>query len=379
VGFFALNIVKYSDKMIHLTLNSQKMKKTLLLLFLTLFTLTLVNAQINSGAPWMKDIEVSGTTSNTRSSSTSPVKFNTIVDAFNTYWKSRNPNIKGSGYKPFKRWENYWENFINEDGILPSSKNLWDTWLQKNAQSESFQTLADQSNWQPVGPFTHTNTGSWSSGQGRVNSILVDPNDSNIIYVGAPAGGLWKSTDAGATWSVLTDHLPQIGASGIAIHPSDSNTIYIATGDDDAGDSTSVGVFKSIDGGITWSQTGLNPSNSPSRMNDIYINPNDSNMLWVATSNGVYKSIDAGTSWTQTRSGNIRDLKIKPEDPNTIYAVTSSKFYKSTDAGDTFSQITTGLPTTSGRLVIDVTPANGDIVYLVSAKTDNLYHKKRMK
>ena len=98
--------------------------------------------------------------------------------------------------------------------------------------------------------------------------IAVDPSNSNTYYVGAPAGGIWKSLDAGKNWSPLTDSLPQIGVSGIAIHPTDSNIIYIATGDDDAGDSYAVGVWKTIDGGTTWNNTGNIPGN-PNIMNDI--------------------------------------------------------------------------------------------------------------
>ncbi len=348
------------------------MKKTLLFLLLTLFAFSTINAQLNSGAPWMKDIDPeSSTAANSRSSSS--VKFKTIVDAFNSYWKSRDPNVKGSGHKPFKRWESYWENYINEDGNLPTSKELWDTWLQKKNQAESLETMVDESNWISLGPTDFKNRATSTANIGRVNAIMVDPNNPNTYYSGAPAGGIWKSIDAGMNWTPLIDELPQIGVSGIAIDYNNSNTIYIATGDDDAGDSYSVGVFKSTDGGVNWSQTGLNPSNSPNRMNDIYIDPNNSNMLWVATSNGVYKTIDAGTTWTRTQIGNIRDLKVKPGDTNTIYAVTSSKFYKSTDAGDSFTEITAGLPISSGRLVIDVTPANPALVYLVSAKTDDLY------
>jgi len=346
------------------------MKKTLLLALLFLFAFSFVKAQEKSGAPWMKNIEIEATTSQARYASTSQLKFNTIVEAFNTYWESRESDAKGSGYKPFKRWESYWKNYLNTDGDLPSSKDLWNTWLQKKAHSESFATLVDESNWVSLGPTDFANRATSITNIGRVNAIIVDPNNPNTYYSGAPAGGIWKSIDAGSNWIPLIDDLPQIGVSGIAIDYNDSNTIYIATGDDDAGDSFSIGVFKSIDGGTTWSQTGLNPTNTPSRMNDIYINPNDSNMLWVATSNGVYKSVDAGTTWTNTQVGNMRDIKIKPGDPNTIYAVSSSKFYKSTNAGDSFSQINTGLPTTSGRLVIDVTPANSDVVYVVSAKSD---------
>ncbi|RLD28453.1 MAG: hypothetical protein DRI75_06620 [Bacteroidetes bacterium] len=345
------------------------MKKSLLLLFtFTLLTFSNTNAQINSGTPWMEDLNIE--------SRTAPLKFQDIVDAFNTYWESRDPNVKGSGFKPFKRWENHWKNYINEDGYLPTTASLWTTWLQKEAQTEAQRTLqqqADESNWISLGPTDFANRPTSTANIGRVNSIIVDPNNPNTYYSGAPAGGIWKSTDAGLNWTPLIDELPQIGVSGIAIDYNDSNTIYIATGDDDAGDSFSVGVWKSIDGGNTWLQTGLNPSNSPNRMNDIYIHPTNSNILWVATTNGVYKTTNAGTNWTQTQSGNIRDIKVKPGDPNTIYAVSSSSFYKSTDGGDSFSlSSTTGLPA-STRLVIDVTPANNEVVYVISAGANNVY------
>lgn len=336
-----------------------------LLLFLSVFSCTLLYSQFNESAPWMQSLNHEQRLSN------SDITFQDIVNAFDTYWETRDHEIRGSGYKPFKRWENFWKNFVKDDGTLPTKLELWNTWLEKEQGKLSRNTLTDNSNWLPVGPFTHTNTGSWSSGQGRVNAIIVDPSTPTTFYSGAPAGGIWKSTDSGNNWTVLTDDLPQIGVSGIAIDYANSNIIYIATGDDDAGDSYSVGVFKSTDGGATWNSTGLNPGNSPSRMNDIYIHPTNSNILWVATSSGVYKSTNAGVNWTNTLSGNIRDLKIKPGDPLTVYAVSSTTFYKSIDGGNSFVSSGTGLPASSGRLVIDVTPANTSVVYVLSATTGN--------
>lgn len=334
-----------------LSLNTKTptMKKILLLIAVCFNTIT--QAQFNESAPWMQSINLNSRTS-------SKVTFQETVDAFKVYWETRDPNVKGSGYKPFKRWENFWKNFVKENGTLPTKQELWNIWLEKKQSQVNRSTLIDNSNWQPVGPFSHTNTGSWSSGQGRVNSIIVDPNSSSTFYSGTPTGGIWKSTDSGSTWAVLTDDLPQIGVSGIAIDYADSNTIYITTGDDDAGDSYSVGVFKSEDGGTTWNATGLNPFNSPDSMNDIYIHPNNSDILWVATNNGVYKTTNAGASWANnnnTSGLNIRDIKLKPGDPNTIYAVSSSIFYKSTDGGNNFLPVVgQGIPFSSDRLVIDV-------------------------
>ena len=106
------------------------------------------------------------------------IKFQDITDAFNSYWQTRDPMAKGSGYKPFKRWENYWKSYVNQDGYLPSKAFLWQTLQDKNQMSSARSTKA-VSNWQPMGPFSHTNTGSWSSGQGMVNVLVVDPNNPN--------------------------------------------------------------------------------------------------------------------------------------------------------------------------------------------------------
>lgn len=92
-------------------------------------------------------------------------------------------------YKPFKRWETYWLNFVKKEGTLPSSEENWNTWLRVK-ESKQNKSLADASNWHPVGPFEYINTGSWSSEQGRVNSITVDPNNPTTYYSGAPAGGI---------------------------------------------------------------------------------------------------------------------------------------------------------------------------------------------
>jgi hypothetical protein len=344
------------------------MKKLLLLSALT--CASYVFSQFNSDSPWIKELKQNTSQQEMlQRNSNQPFTFYEVKAAFNEYWETHDPSVKGSGFKPFKRWEFIVENEVDDNGYLPSAQNIWDTWSAQNQmQANSNAAMADQSNWTAIGPFTTVGTGSWSTGQARINTIMIDPNNTangtNIWYAGAPAGGIWKSLDAGMSWLPMSDNLPQIGVSGIAIDHADSDIIYIATGDDDAGDTTSVGVFKSIDGGATWNQTGLNPSNSPSSMNDIYINPNDSNMLWVATNSGVYKTTDAGVSWSQTLSGNIKDIKVKPGDPTTVYAVTSNRFYKSTNSGDSFSLISSGLPTTSSRLVIDITPNNSQYVYV---------------
>ena len=334
--------------------------KKLLLLTLCLVAF-MANAQIGSTAPWMAPF-------NDSNRSTEPT-FQEIVDAFDSYWEGKDETVKGSGFKPFKRWESLYANYLNEDGTVMSHKQLWDVWQQINSQSRS--TQVDDSDWRNIGPLTHTNTGSWSAGQGRVNAFAVDPTNPNTLFVGTPAGGIWKSTDAGDSWTPLTDQLPQIGVSGIAIDPTDTNIIYIATGDDDAGDSTSIGVMKSTDGGATWSTTGLNESNTPASMNEIYFDPADSKTLWVATNNGIYKTTDSGVTWDNVLNGDFDDLKVKPGSSDVLYAADASRVFRTLDGGNNWTSISTGVIIGAARLVMDVTPANPDVLYVF--RSDNTF------
>ena len=337
-------------------------KITFLLLFVSFFA----HSQIQYNTPWMQDLA--------QKKGTNALTIDEISKSAEAYFATIDRDKKGSGLKPFERWKYHWSFYTDKNGAIKPASDLWKAWEIKNQRNKS-NSEEDQSNWSAVGPFQSSNTYSSpsfkSSGQGRINVIAVDPSNSNTYYVGAPAGGIWKSLDAGKNWSPLTDYLPQIGVSGIAIHPTDSNIIYIATGDDDAGDSYAVGVWKTIDGGTTWNNTGNIPGN-PNIMNDIYIDPNNPDKVIVATSTGIQKTINGGTTWNTTLSISVSstqtniDLKMKPGDPNTFYVVARDKFWKSTDGGDSFVEKTiTGL-TSSSRLAMDVTIANDSYIYIVS-------------
>lgn len=318
--------------------------------------------------------------------SNSPGKAINLIEyqqALQSYWKDRDRSKKGSGYKPMKRWEFYWSYLADQQGNLPTSKQLWDSWQSKqNLAGKDPNPVAD---WNTVGP---VDVGVFSGrlpGTGRINAIAVDPNNPDIWYAGAPAGGIWKSTNAGGSWNNLFDDFPQIGISGIAIDPNNSNTIYITTGDDDAADSYSIGVFKSTDGGQSWNETGLNPSNTNenSLMNEVVIDPTNSNIIWVGTSSGLYKSTDAGNTFDRVQTGYISDFKLKPGDPNTVYAVANAHiggrgnataFYKSTNGGTDFDTVLDEdgvLPTSAGRVVLGVTPANPEFLYVLAANTSS--------
>ena len=254
---------------------------------------------------------------------------------------------------------------------------MWEAWERKQ-DAEAQQTpfgVPDNSviNWTNPGPAVVTNSSVSISGQGRLNTIIKDPNNPLTLYVGSPAGGIWKSTDDGTNWTPLSDNLPQIGVSGIAIDPTDSNIIYIATGDDDAGDSYSVGVMKSTDAGQTWNTTGLTYLyTNYETTNEIFIDPTNNNHIWVASTEGLQKSEDGGDTWTIKQGGNIVDFRLHPNYYNNsiIYAVgynnNESKFYRSEDKGETFAEISS-IPTDSNRIILETTLAAPEKVYVLSA------------
>jgi photosystem II stability/assembly factor-like uncharacterized protein len=315
--------------------------KKLLLFIVSVFAISSVNAQL-----WMKDIN------------TENQNFYDIKNAFNNYWNGKTIE-KGKGYKPFKRWEWYWEQRVGPDGSFPESDILFTELKKYNDKLALNKTNSSYSNanWTFMGP--NTSAGGYS-GIGRLNCIGFHPTIANTFWVGAPAGGLWKTTDGGTTWSTNTDNLPVLGISDIAINPSNPNIIYIATGDGDntvnMGDTKSVGVLKSTDGGATWSTTGLNLSlSSKIIIRRLIINPTNPLILIAATSNGIYRTADGGTSWTQQKTGWFIDVEYKPSDPNYAYASTfdfngNSQIYTSTDSGVTWNQVTSF----SGIIRIDI-------------------------
>ena len=302
------------------------------------------------------------------------------VERATAYWKTHDPNVKGSGHKPYKRWETNWASQLNADGTLFSPQQLWQAWDEKNSakRNRSASALAlPPSNWEPIGPKQNALNNTRS--RGRVNIIEVHPTNPNIIYMGTPAGGLWKTVNGGVNWLPLTDELPQIGVSGIAIDYTNPDVIYIATGDKDASDTYSIGVMKSINGGATWSTTGLTFASSGTRAGDLIMHPTNNQIILCATSTGLYRTLDGGVTWTNEQTGNFAQgtIRFKPNDATIVYATTLTAFYRSTNTADTFTPITAGFGigqnANTGRRLLDVSAASPDVVYVFSSTpTDGL-------
>ncbi|MBK9735715.1 MAG: hypothetical protein IPO92_12410 [Saprospiraceae bacterium] len=308
------------------------------------------------GQPWME---------NTKDDS-GQLNFFKAQSNFDTYWKDRTIE-KGQGYKPFKRWEDYWINRVDKNGHFPAAGEMDIEWKKYERNHKSNQNR-QPANWTSMGP---TVTTGGYGGIGRINGIAFHPSNTNIIWAGSPGGGLWKSTDGGNTWSTMSDAFVNLGVSSIAIHPSTPDIMYIATGDGDASDTYSNGVLKSIDGGLSWTTTGLNWAGSYNKViRKIMFDPDDNNALLIVSNDGIYRTINSGVNWTQEQSGNFYDIEANPSaGTNIFYASTQTQVWKSSNNGDTWSAVYT--VTSSNRISLAVTQANSGVLYVLSSNSSN--------
>lgn len=272
------------------------------------------------------------------------------------YYKSHSKG-KGSGYKLYMR-RLYWAKrnagtdgrVISDAQVLREQEKFQKAWA-KNPQSKD-QRNQRSSRWQELGPFNWTRTRSWSPGLGRIVSIAVEPSQQNIIYAGSPGGGIWKSSNAGRSWTPLGDGMANMSIWAIAIDPTNSNTVFLGNS---AGQ-----IMKSTNGGSSWSEI-ARVSGTPRR---ILIHPNGQR-IFVGTTRALYRSTNGGNSFSKMFSARAEDVEFKPGNTNVVYACGTS-FYRSTDGGANFNTITSG--GNGERMKMAVTPADPDVVYFVQKR-----------
>ncbi|MCD4680934.1 MAG: hypothetical protein K8S00_11160, partial [Bacteroidales bacterium] len=294
--------------------------------------------------------------------------FKKIQLEFNNYFQNRDKG-RGSGFKQFKRWETFVEPRFGHSGIIfnIAAKTMAEYIdYTSNFNANALPANYDPGNWVSMGPSNYVLGNGWNGGVGRVNCFAFHPTDTTIYFAGTPAGGLWKK-DGSIPWEPLTDGLPIIGISGIAIHHSIPDIIYILTGDGDGAQTKSIGILKTVNGGLTWQSTNL----SFGILDDkhaykLLMHPTDPQKMFAVFNDGIYKTTDGWQSFSIVKTGYFYDIEFKPNNPGVMYATNMYFFYKSTDGGNTWSSMATGLPTSGAyRIEIGVSPDNNSVVYLL--------------
>lgn len=282
-----------------------------------------------------------------------------IMDAYHSYYQSH-PFVKNRFTQDFKRWQRSF------------SRPNYSTQQTREAQAYVNQSKnpakAFDSEWTCIGPYNFDISAasrSYAPGAAHVYTIESCLASPSIMYAGTATAGLWKSTDEGNTWSIITKDLYISEITAIEVHPTNPDIVYFGG----AGQ-----LYQSTDGGNNWSIIGdaafqANDHN----FREIVLDPSSVNTLFVTSDFGWYKSIDAGATFTEVMAGEFQEIEFKPDNAQIIYTIKvvdfKTEFYRSTDGGDSFSLITTGWPNPTGpsdhqeRVEIAVTPANPMLVY----------------
>jgi len=270
--------------------------------------------------------------------------------------------LPGSGWKPYNRIR--WEHGVTVvDGVRPEPGARWKAWLDAKARFPE-GAPAPRAAWFQLGP---------ENLSGRILALAFHPTDPNIVYAGAAGGGVWRTTDEGATWTPLGDDLPTPSVSGVAVSMTSPNIVVIATGELPGGivdGIAGVGILRSTDGGDTWNPTSLSyPLVQDHGFHLVEAGPNGTFLAGAV--DGIWRSSDDGQTWDQVRNdGDFFDIKWKPGSPNTAYCVkgngsSGNRVKISLDDGLTWSNVGTGQPPsfTVGKSKIAVTAGDPEYIY----------------
>ncbi len=292
------------------------------------------------------------------------------------------------------------QTLLPQPGPAPSSR-VGEVHENQTSLSNPIPLNADT--WTPIGPAPLVNgtTSYREDTSGRIAALAAHPTYPNIIYIAAAAGGVWKTVDAGASWTPLTDFQITLSMGAIALARSNPQVIYAGTGEATFGPSkirlrrdniyTGHGILKSTDGGQNWELLGHDEFDRHS-IAQIVVHPSDENTVYVAVgavatnglprSPGVWKSIDGGATWSPrladfvplSDDDAVSDLTMDPNTPQTLYAAvgtpagsTANGIYKSIDGGDSWfpaGDFPTGMDDARlGRIKLAIAPSNPAILF----------------
>jgi len=226
---------------------------------------------------------------------------------------------------------------------------------------------------------------------GRTRTLVIDPQNPSVMYAGATSGGIWKTVDGGASWVVLDDMMANLAVTSIVMDPTDSSVLYAGTGEGfffgtgPAG--RGFGIFKSVDAGATWTQLPGTANASFFFVNELVISESDPQRVYAGTRTGVWRTTNGGASWelvlanpnaitapgVQNTVGctvGCTDMVIRTDgSPDVLFASFGSfqpdGLYRSSDGGDTWLQYS--VPTQQGRMSLALAPSDNDVVYISMA------------
>jgi len=253
---------------------------------------------------------------------------------------------------------------------------------KKNIKTTSKEVSLDAFKFRNVGPAFLS---------GRIADIVTHPDNDNIWYVAVGSGGVWKTENAGTTWSPIFDDQSTYSTGCITLDPSNPSTVWVGSGENVGGRHVAYGdgIFKSTDDGKSWNNMGLKNSE---HISEIIVHPTNSDIVWVAAQGplwskggerGLFKTVNGGNTWKQVLGNKewtgVTDIMLDPRDSNVLYAATwdrhrtvaalmgggpGTAIYRSDDGGNNWKKLDKGLPKSNmGKIGITISPQQPDVIY----------------
>jgi uncharacterized protein (TIGR03437 family) len=245
--------------------------------------------------------------------------------------------------------------------------------LQTSLSAPPAAESALEGQWESLGP---GNIG------GRTRTLLIHPTTPDIMYAAGVAGGVWKSVNAGASWTPLTDLMANLAVCSLAFDPQNPATLYAGTGEGffNGNAVRGAGIFKTTDAGANWTRLPSTNTSDFHYVNDLVISAADSNRMYAATRTGVWRSLDGGANWTLVISGKggCFDLVMRTDQvTDTVFAVVGSNqqtsIYRNTDAGGSGAWGVVQTESGMGRTSLALSPSNQNVIYALAAETQGQF------
>lgn len=274
---------------------------------------------------------------------TAGTDFEATIKRADDYFKQKHPGVsfaelsggehRDGKFVKYQRWQNFWKMHLTPEGKRADIPTRTATAITQKSSVSFMET-----EWTNI---SYENYITGQIGMGRTTSIGFHPTDAATFYVGTANGGIWKTTDGGSSYEALGDDLPFLSVSSVVVNRQNPNHLYIAVSDHVFQGPPALGVFKSTDGGQTWSPTPIEfPFTANVKIYWIEADPTNPDKMLVATSRGIYLTTDAFASVELVQTMNAREVRFSPGPAGVVFATSGNgEFFKSTNGGLNWTMI----------------------------------------
>ncbi|MCB0759970.1 MAG: T9SS type A sorting domain-containing protein [Flavobacteriales bacterium] len=299
-----------------------------------------------------------------------------VREAYESYYQTHE-FVKNEHTQYYKRWIRVAMLTMDNTGNvlpLPYDTQANTHYLEKYAEAQ----MRDGGEWEEMGPWHYDPEVAMyfqvqSPGACHIYTVEQAPSDADVVWAGGATSGIWKSTDKGMHWQLMSSDLLVTSVYSIAIHPTNPDIVYFGEGDGI--------IYKTTDGGLTWNMTGdADFQGNPFWCRDLKMLPGDPESLIACTNEGLKITHDGGATWTNEIIGEYMEVEFHPTNPDVIYVVrllnNKTTFIRSTDGGENFTAVGDGWPNPAvgaeqKRCEIAVSAAAPDRVYVLASGSEN--------